>query len=75
MQIVESNTWGIIATGLVGFHLACEYVHYLFDFFKGRKDSKILSDISDHRKKSTKTARLADIQKDLQLIKKHLGIK
>ena len=71
---MKSNIWPIITAVMVFVHLACEYLHYIWDFLKGRKDSKILEEIHDHRKKSTKTARIADVQKDLQLIKKHLGI-
>lgn len=60
---------------LVVAHLITEYFHYAWEFFTGRKEKNILSDILNHRQKSTKTAKLCDIQTDINLIKKHLGVK
>lgn len=60
---------------LVVVHLVTEYFHYAWEFFSGRKEKNKLDDILKHRRRSTKTAKLCDIQTDINSIKKHLGVK
>lgn len=60
---------------LVVVHLVTEYFHYAWEFFSGRKEKNILSDIQNHRQQSTKTAKLNKIQIDIDIIKKRLGVK
>ena len=66
--------WSIIASILVFFHLALELAHYVYEYFAARRGKNILIDIQRHRVRSKKTQMLADIQKELKLIKEYLGI-
>ena len=74
-SIIGWKYWDAILSILVIIHLISEYGHYAWEFISGRKEAKILEDIQNHRKLSTKTKRLRQIQKDLDLIKKRLVIK
>jgi hypothetical protein len=67
--------WDGILSIMVVFHLMSEYVHYILEFGFSRKETGILKDILQHRKKSNKTERLIHIQDDLDMIKKHLDMK
>jgi len=66
--------WDCILSILVIFHLVTEYVHYVIEYVWGKRDKNVLEDILNHRKISKKTEKLNKIQKDLDLIKKKLGI-
>lgn len=74
-SIVAWKYWDAILSILVIIHLISEYGHYAWEFISGRKNEKILEDIHNHRKLSTKTKRLKKIQRDLDLIKDRLLIK
>lgn len=67
--------WNCILSFLVIFHLATEYVHYAYEYFSARRGNNLLIDIHRHRIRSKKTAKLNQIQKDLNAIKKKLKIK
>ena len=67
-----TDIWAILATFLVGFHLVSEYVHYLMEYFGGRKDKKALEEILAYRKKSRKTDMLIQLIKEVESIKKFL---
>lgn len=73
-SLLEWKYWDAILSILVIVHLISEYGHYIWEFVSGRRESNILKDIQIHRKKSTKTYRLACIQTDLHLIKQELKI-
>jgi len=73
IEFWTTNSASILSI-LVVVHLITEYFHYAWEFFTGRKEKHILSDILNHRQMSTKTAKLCNIQSDITLIKKHLGI-
>lgn len=73
-SIVKWEYWDAILSILVIIHLVSEYAHYAWEFISGRKEVKILEDIHNHRKMSTKTKRLQNIQRDLNLIKERLEI-
>ena len=73
-SLLEWKYWDAILSILVIVHLISEYGHYIWEFVSGRRESNILKDIQIHRKKSTKTYRLACIQADLHLIKQELKI-
>lgn len=66
--------WDFILSCLVIFHLATEYVHYILEYITGRRDKNNLAEVLHHRRTSKKTKKLNQIQDDLDLIKKHLGI-
>lgn len=66
--------WDCILSILVIFHLGSEYIHYVIEYFTGRREKNVLADILKHRKRSKKTEKLTRIQEDLDLIKKKLGI-
>ena len=66
--------WDAILSCLVIFHLVTEYVHYIYEYCLGNREKNILVDIQRHRMRSHKTAMLIKMQKDLDLIKKELGI-
>ena len=72
--IIGWKYWDAVLSFLVIIHLISEYSHYIWEFISGRKKANILEDIQNHRMKSTKTARLMDIQRDMKMIKKELGI-
>lgn len=74
-SIISWKYWDAILSCLVIIHLISEYGHYAWEFVSGRRDAKILEDIHNHRKSSTKTKKLKQIQKDLNLIKEKLLIK
>ena len=78
MELIDSiigwKYWDAILSILVIVHLISEYGHYAWEFVSGRKNEKILEDIHNHRKNSTKTKRLQTIQDDLDLIKKRLQL-
>lgn len=74
-SIVKWEYWDAILSILVIIHLISEYGHYAWEFFSGKKDTEILEDILNHRKMSTKTKRLKQIQEDLNCIKECLNIK
>lgn len=80
MEFWRANADSILAV-LVFVHLITEYFHYIWEFLTGRKEKNILKDILSHRKRSTKTQRLINIQvtqalmaEDMAAIKKELGI-
>jgi hypothetical protein len=73
-SIATWEYWNAILSVLVIVHLVSEYWHYAWEYITGRREAKILEDIHNHRKLSTKTKKLQQIQRDLDLIKKHLGI-
>lgn len=66
--------WSFIASVLVFFHLALELAHYVYEYFAARRGKNILIDIQRHRVRSRKTEMLIKMQKDLDLVKKKLGI-
>jgi len=66
--------WDFVLSMLVILHLVTEYIHYVLEYFSGKRDEKILSEIQYHRSKSTKTEKLIMIQKDIDLIKAKLKI-
>jgi len=74
-SIVKWEYWDAILSCLVIIHLISEYWHYAWEYFSGRNKSNILKDIHKHRMSSTKTQRLKQLQKDVDCIKKCLGIK
>ncbi len=74
-SVIEWRYWDAILSILVIVHLISEYGHYAWEFISGRRDAKILEDIYNHRKKSTKTQKLQQLQRDIDLIKKRLLIK
>ena len=74
-SIFEWKYWDAILSCLVIIHLISEYGHYAWEFISGQKEAKILEDILTHRKLSTKTQRLKQLQKDVDCIKKCLEIK
>jgi len=74
-SIIKWEYWDAILSCLVIIHLISEYGHYALEFFSGRKEAEILEDIQNHRKLSTKTQKLKQLQKDIDLIKKQLLIK
>jgi hypothetical protein len=74
-SIIKWEYWDAILSMLVIIHLISEYGHYAWEFISGRKEAEILEDIQNHRKLSTKTQKLKQIQKDIDLIKKQLLIK
>lgn len=67
--------WSIVASCLVLVHLALELAHYVYEYFASRRGSNILIDIQRHRMRSHKTEMLKEMQRDLDKIKKELGIK
>lgn len=73
--LIEWEYWDATLSLLVIIHLISEYGHYAWEFISGRRKTNILKDIQKHRKKSTKTHKLKNIQKDLNLIKEKLDIK
>ncbi|MHA1800556.1 MAG: hypothetical protein ACTSWJ_02320 [Candidatus Heimdallarchaeaceae archaeon] len=73
-SIAKWEYWNAILSVLVVIHLISEYWHYVWEYLTGRKEGKILEDIQNHRKMSTKTQKLKQIQRDLDLIKKRLAI-
>ncbi len=73
-SIIGWNHWDALLSLLVIIHLVSEYWHYAWEYWSGRKKANILKDIQRHRKKSTKTKKLKQIQDDLNLIKKKLLI-
>jgi predicted small metal-binding protein len=73
-SIISWRYWDAILSMLVIIHLISEYGHYAWEFISGRKEAEILEDIQNHRKLSTKTQKLKQIQKDIDLIKKRLDI-
>ena len=73
-SIFKWEYWDAILSCLVIIHLISEYGHYAWEFFSGRKDTKLLEDIHNYRKMSTKTQKLKQIQVDINLIKKRLNI-
>ncbi len=80
LKFWTSNGDSILAV-LVFVHLITEYFHYIWEFITGRREKNALADILKHRKRSTKTQRLIDIQTtlallydDMTLIKKELKI-
>jgi len=66
--------WDCILSILVVIHLCTEYIHYAFEYICGKREGSILKDILSHRKASTKTEKLEQIQTDIDLIKEKLGI-
>ncbi len=74
-SIVKWVYWDAILSILVIIHLVSEYAHYTWEFISGRREVKMLEDIHNHRKVSTKTKRLKKLQSDMDLIKSHLNIK
>jgi hypothetical protein len=74
-SIISWRYWDAILSMLVIIHLISEYGHYAWEFISGRKEAEILEDIQNHRKLSTKTQKLKQLQKDIDLIKKELLIK
>ena len=66
--------WSFIASMLVVCHLALELAHYAYEYFSAKRGSNILIDIQRNRIRSKKTERLIKLQKDIDLIKEHLGI-
>jgi len=66
--------WDCILSCLVVFHLVTEYVHYFYEYCSGRREKNILVDIQRHRIRSHKTEMLKKMQRDIDLIKKELGI-
>lgn len=74
-SIISWKYWDAILSMLVIIHLISEYGHYAWEFISGRREAKILEDIHNHRKMSTKTKKLKKIQSDLDLIKNRLQIK
>jgi hypothetical protein len=73
-SIFKWEYWDGILSCLVIIHLISEYGHYAWEFISGRREAKILEDIQNHRKMSTKTQKLKKLQRDLDLIKKKLEI-
>ena len=73
-SIFKWEYWDGILSCLVIIHLVSEYGHYAWEFFSGRRDAKMLEDILNHRKMSTKTQKLKRLQADINLIKKRLNI-
>jgi hypothetical protein len=74
-SIATWEYWNAILSVLVIVHLVSEYWHYAWEYLTGRKEAKILNDIQSYRKLSTKTKKLKQIQRDLNIIKKHMGIR
>ncbi len=74
-SMISWRYWDAILSILVIIHLISEYGHYAWEFVSGRREANILKDILAHRKMSTKTQRLEQIQKDLDLIKENLLIR
>jgi hypothetical protein len=66
--------WSFVSSILVFIHLSLELAHYVYEYVASRRGSNILIDIQRHRLRSRKTERLVQLQKDMDLIKKHLGI-
>ena len=66
--------WSFVSSVLVFIHLSLELAHYAYEYVASRRGSNILIDIQRHRLRSQKTERLIQLQKDMDLIKKHLGI-
>lgn len=66
--------WDFVLSMLVILHLVTEYIHYTLEYFWGKRDEKVLSEIQEYRSKSTKTEKLIAIQEDLKLIKAKLKI-
>jgi hypothetical protein len=73
-SIISWRYWDAILSMLVIIHLISEYGHYAWEFISGRREAKILEDIQNHRKMSTKTQKLRQLQSDINLIKKKLDI-
>jgi hypothetical protein len=74
LSIISWKYWDAILSILVIIHLISEYGHYAWEFISGRREAKILEDIQNHRKMSTKTQKLRQLQSDINLIKKKLDI-
>jgi hypothetical protein len=60
---------------LVLFHLCTEYGHYFYDFFIHRKESRNLEALFKHHNSCTNDKKLNKLQRDVNKIKKALGIK
>ncbi len=75
METFGSGIWDVILSVLVTFHVIIEFIHYAHEFNSARKEKAYLKDIHDYRTKSTKTEKLIQIQKDIDLIKEHVQIK
>ncbi len=73
-SIVKWYYWDAILSILVIIHLVSEYAHYTWEFVSGQREVKMLEDIHNHRKISTKTKRLKKLQTDIDLIKEKLEI-
>jgi len=37
-----------VLSGFVGFHIFCEFVHYIMEFIKNRRDKNMLEHLDDH---------------------------
>jgi len=74
-SIISWKYWDATLSCLVIIHLISEYWHYAWEYFSGRREKRILEDIHNHRKMSTKTEKLKKIQEDIDLIKETLMIK
>ncbi len=75
MSTFGTGIWDLILSILVMFHVTVEFIHYGHEYVTARKEKNLLNDIVDHRKISTKTKKLIQIQKDLDLIKEKIGVK
>lgn len=74
MNTFGTGIWDLILSILVTFHVTVEFIHYAHEYMSAKREKNFLKDIQEHRKKSTKTQKLIEIQKDLDLIKKCLDI-
>ena len=75
MDSFGTGIWDLILSVLVMFHVVVEFIHYGHEYITAKKEKNLLNDIVDHRKISTKTKKLIQIQKDIDLIKKSIGIR
>ena len=81
VKVYKVEMWDFILSMLVVFHLGSEYVHYAIEYFTGKREKNVLTDIQRYRQRSKKTQMLEQLQKDvtantksLDAIKKKLGI-
>jgi len=69
MELPDWNwktVWEMILCVLVTFHLISEYFHYLWEFFSGRKNNKLLEDIRNHHYECTNDTKLNRILEILE---------
>ena len=51
----------IALTVAVGFHIACEFAHYIYDFFNAKKNKSMLDNMHKHMERIEK--RLNELEK------------